>query len=721
MRFRQSGTWLMIFGTLTQCKAPHGLDLNKDSLLDLAENELQGPLLDTREGQLEGLSLGPVENLVDQNQASDPATEGTGFIRPPVDILRVIKETSKDLSAVPDLQLLMPSAVPLPSKYDARLDNKVSPVKNQGSRGACWAFNAMASVESAQMPGVTPDYSEMNLDINHGCDFAPNTGGNGYMATAYFTRWAGPIKESDDPYNTAGTSRGTALPRQRNIQGAYLVYQYTQGDWSPFKRSIQKYGGVTVAFHMDPAVTKPAPSYQYYHKENAAYYFNGTHSNNHGVTLVGWDDNFPAAKFTINPGRNGAFLAKNSWGTGFGSNGYFWISYADTKLASEESWVYSASQPTDAHVRQYMYDPFGIISYMSLPNTAGSMWTSNKFTMKADEMISAVGFVAAYDYYPYEIFIYSKPTTTPMSGALVSQTKGIAPHAGYNTISLPIPVKLVKGDVFTVVVKSTNPYLTTQISTIEYAIPRYSSRATALPNQSYYSINGTDWFDLTNVNGLSTANFNIKAYARTGPIKVINTTPFYAAKNAPFADPIVVTFDSNIASTADLTRITFLPSANFKATTSGNNLIITPNSDLKFSTTYSVNIPSSLIKNTPGVTSNGATLSFTTAAQPNLGLAATSPFANQTKVAIKPTIGLYFNQDITIKDVSKITLKTAAGAGVQITTPTVMRNMLNFGPNVGLLKNTKYVVTLAPGSVVSKVNAKAISIPTTINFTTGTN
>lgn len=56
----------------------------------------------------------------------------------------------------------------------------------------------------------------------------------------------------------------------------------------------------------------------------------------HAVVLVGYDDN----KAMPN-GTKGAFLVRNSWGTGWGVKGYFWMGYdyvGDTKLSSD-FWV----------------------------------------------------------------------------------------------------------------------------------------------------------------------------------------------------------------------------------------------------------------------------------------------------------------------------------------------------------------------------------------------
>ncbi|HOL62328.1 MAG TPA: C1 family peptidase [Elusimicrobiales bacterium] len=83
-----------------------------------------------------------------------------------------------------------------PASYDLRNLNKITPVKNQGACGDCWAYAAMSSLESYFMPNESLDLSEEHLNAYNGFDFGSCNGGNDQMSAAYFTRWSGPVTET---------------------------------------------------------------------------------------------------------------------------------------------------------------------------------------------------------------------------------------------------------------------------------------------------------------------------------------------------------------------------------------------------------------------------------------------------------------------------------------------------------------------------------------------
>ena len=73
----------------------------------------------------------------------------------------------------------------------------------------------------------------------------------------------------------------------------------------------------------------------YYDTVDYTYYYHGdiTVGGNHGILIVGWDDDKIVTGGTNSPkGSKGAWIIKNSWGDSFGENGYFYISYYDQTL-----------------------------------------------------------------------------------------------------------------------------------------------------------------------------------------------------------------------------------------------------------------------------------------------------------------------------------------------------------------------------------------------------
>lgn len=72
---------------------------------------------------------------------------------------------------------------------------------------------------------------------------------------------------------------------------------------------------------------------------DASFYFpQNINTTNHGLSVVGWDDNYPATGFGVTAPGNGAWLVKNSYGSGdtrLGS-GYMWVSYFDGSMYNDD-------------------------------------------------------------------------------------------------------------------------------------------------------------------------------------------------------------------------------------------------------------------------------------------------------------------------------------------------------------------------------------------------
>lgn len=446
---------------------------------------------------------------------------GLGYIPSPLDLSHLAGQSIFPADSLRATSMEAPLQA-LPASYDLRTSGKVTEVRNQLSCGDCWAFATMGSTESDLLmsAGETWDFSEYNLNMNHGFDWLPCEGGNGDMSTAYLARWgdqdyqSGPINENDDPYPASFNPPPAYTPPvsptlQKHLQEVIIVPPRTgYSDNDNLKNAVMTYGGVMTSYYASSSyATKSCPPPT---GTCTTYNYSGSSTANHAVTIVGWDDNFPSGSFTPAATHNGAFIIKNSWGTGWGVNGgYFYISYDDSQLARDYSYVFNGAQPTNNYTRIYQYDPLGWTSGLGYGSTTG--WFANIFTAAANEQLTAVSFYVASPGSPYEIYVYSNVVAgAPRSGSLGSANTGTMATPGYHTVTLTSPVSVTAGQSFSVVVKLTTPGYNYPIP-MEQPWNGYSAGATASAGQSFISSSGTSWSDIT-LSYDSNTNVCIKAF-----------------------------------------------------------------------------------------------------------------------------------------------------------------------------------------------------------------
>ena len=463
-----------------------------------------------------------------------------------------------DFSYTRGMQVPGVGALALPATYDLRSLGRVTSVKNQNPYGTCWTFGSLGSLESCLLPGETQDFSEDNMVLNHGFDSGGdpyNRGGNIWMSTAYLTRWSGPVYESEDAYGDSYTPAGLS-PRKHVQEVNWIPVRGSALDNDNLKNAIMVYGGadVSMGWYGDSSGSS------YYNATTASYYYNGTGGTNHEVLLVGWDDNYAASNFATTPPGNGAFIVKNSWGTAWGSGGYFYASYYDTKFGrgNNPSAAYNKAEPTSNYTGLYQYDPLGFAGGYGYSSSTG--WFANVFTAQATASLSAVGFYAVTPGTSYEVYTGSSLATKTL------RTSGSLSYMGYHTVTLPTPVAVTSGQPFVVAVKVTSPGTSWPIA-MEAPYSNYSSTATAQPGQSYVSATGSSWADLTT--SIANANVCLKAYVKTsggsaptvtgfnptsgpvGTVVTVNGTGLLGATSVAFNGTAAPTF--NVISATQIT------------------------------------------------------------------------------------------------------------------------------------------------------------------------
>ncbi|MFB3894997.1 MAG: lectin like domain-containing protein [bacterium] len=453
---------------------------------------------------LDNLKQGKIQSLTANGK-------GLGFIPPTVDLSH-----TKGQKIYPIDKSFAP-----PSFYDLRSTGKVTPIRNQGSAGSCWAHAAYASLESCLLPAETWDFSENNMKnllsttysyYSEGFNRMHDDGGNHYKATAYLARWSGPILETDDPYNaTSGLSPMDKSPKKRIMNVDFIPERDSYTDNDNIKYAIMNYGAVYSSYYHNDS---------YYNGSHYAYYYNGASGTNHAIALVGWNDDFPASYFTSTPPGNGAFIFKNSWGTYYGENGYFYISYYDTNIGTYNA-VFRYAEPTTSYNRVYQYDPLGWTDGWGFLYTYTG-WFAAIYTAADSDQLAAVSFYAGATSSSYEIYVYDDVSVdAPRSGTLVGTKTGTIAVPGYSTIVLDSPFTLTAGRRFSVVVKLTTPGYAWPIP-IEDQISGAggSSLARANQHETYYSDAGVTWTDTE----VDTANASVCLNALTQSAHVTSSS-----------------------------------------------------------------------------------------------------------------------------------------------------------------------------------------------------
>lgn len=357
----------------------------------------------------------------------------------------------------------------LPSTYDSRDYGYITDVKYQGNGGNCWAYSTMSMLEtSGIVKGLeskdTADYSEAHLTWFTGRGLAQDTndsaygdgynleepfyyGGNWKRAAGTLARWSGVAAESEfpaDPRNISSMGNYDESDRYDTSAGVVLESAQKLESADDIKQWIIENGSATAAFYY---------SDDYFNDDEYAYCCPENYSINHMITVVGWDDNFSAENFRNVPSADGAWICKNSWGTNWGDDGYFMISYYDVTFCQTAGFT---SRTTDGCYKNYTYNGS---EWNTAVGTYGSMQAANVFTSGGYEKINAVGVHTVGSGVKTTIRIYKnipENYTNPISGTLVSTTEKLIDNEGFHTVYLDDEISLEPGEKFSVVVEYKN-------------------------------------------------------------------------------------------------------------------------------------------------------------------------------------------------------------------------------------------------------------------------
>lgn len=350
----------------------------------------------------------------------------------------------------------------IPDEYDSRRNGIITSVKNQGETGACWAFATMSALETdainqGLMTVDNADFSETHLawftynrptdELDPLCGEgwqspAPYAlGGNWARAAGTLAKWSGVASESEFPFDESALTSYDESDRYDRSAGLILDNVEILTSKTSVKEWIMAHGSCTATILW---------SSNYENVETSSYYYNGTvGSTNHMITLVGWDDDYPASAFLSAPPTDGAWLVKDSFGTEHHDEGYYHLSYCDKNLSAFAG--FSVRPSTDFDVN-YTYNGSGFSPCMQ--HTSGAV-AANIFESKAEEHLRAVSLYTANPGTQTKISIYTgldESTVDPTECECVYETTKTFENQGYHTVDLPKSVELAPHTRFAVAV-----------------------------------------------------------------------------------------------------------------------------------------------------------------------------------------------------------------------------------------------------------------------------
>ncbi len=228
-----------------------------------------------------------------------------------------------------------PSPTPGPG-LDSYYIGIFTPPKDQGGCGSCWAFGTIDEAETAVLKSkgasvgavsgdvITASASDPDMSEQYvlSCNPLGYSCAGGNNALAFLTgTYKGAMQETCFPYEAAELACSyCSTPTWWHLSGwAYLTSDTTIPTVAAIKQAIYTYGAVTAYVYVDRTFQA---------------YVGGVYNNtktyrytNHQIQLVGWDDS------------KNAWLLKNSWGDGWGIDGYMWITYTSCRVGEGAAWA----------------------------------------------------------------------------------------------------------------------------------------------------------------------------------------------------------------------------------------------------------------------------------------------------------------------------------------------------------------------------------------------
>lgn len=388
----------------------------------------------------------------------------------------------------------------IPYNYNYETVGRISKASNQGNLGTCWAFASLTALSTTLMPEENYSFSVDNMSLNNSFNLGQEEGGDYTMSMAYLLAWQGPVLEEDDPYGDGITNK--YLEAVKHVQEIQII----EGkDYETIKKMIFKYGGVQSSFYAS-VLNENTGNTRYYNADTNSYCYIGNAKPNHDIVIIGWDDNYSKENFNADIEGDGAFICRNSWGSDFGDNGNFYISYYDTNIGVHNV-VYTRVDKNDNYDKIYQSDLCGFVGQLGYGEDTA--YFANVYTAESNEKLKAVGFYTTGVDTEYNVYVCNNfndiSSLNKRSNPILT---GTVKNRGYYTVDLDNAVNLKEGEKFAVIVKITTPNSQRPVA-VEYKHNYQTETVDISDGEGYVSHKGISW---ENTEESNNCNVCLKVY-----------------------------------------------------------------------------------------------------------------------------------------------------------------------------------------------------------------
>ncbi len=281
-----------------------------------------------------------------------------------------------------------------------------------------------------------------------------------------------------------GESYVVPSPAKIDSSGFNNTYEYNPAGVTAIKEQLVERRGVQIGYR-DDTFNPAFEDHGDYINSNYAHYTYLPESPRHAVCIVGWDDNYKAENFrhpveendegitekdTVPPG-DGAWLVKNSWGSGeedfpnrgegtWGipnedgeGTGYFWLSYYDQSIATPEALDFQVETGETVTDVIDQHDLLSVSKYLAA-HVDSQVSTANVFKASDCEEIRKVSCETTYPgtEVTFQVYLLANGFDSPTNGLLMDTVTKTFEYGGFHKVDLNKPFTVMRGQSYSIVV-----------------------------------------------------------------------------------------------------------------------------------------------------------------------------------------------------------------------------------------------------------------------------